>query len=454
MGIFFQLLLLQVAVILCLLVPRSLAFNEVNSGIMTRIRPNRNMIKMKSLPSSLRSLKLQMSNSIDETPTSYRPAWWKKAAISAGLFLSTAMMTPNIEPAFAADTAKVGLCLLKSCQKELAQCLLNPKCFANVVCLNTCNNRKDEAACQINCGNYFENDVVGVFNNCAVSQKKCVPQKQNEGEYPLPDVNSMVKKFDTSIWNGRWYISAGLNKLFDIFPCQVHFFTSPAPDKFYAKINWRIAEPDGEEFTRNALQNFVQDPKNPAHFINHDNEYLHYKDDWYIIDYEPDDFVLVYYQGSNDAWDGYGGAFLYSRAPTVRPELIPRLEKAVSSMNLKYKWSDFTLTDNSCPLQTKSPTLLREEYAKRLLLTEEEQLQQQLTGLRNAAVSTIVADEKEFLKSFSVLEKEVEKFETEIAKDASKVVSRVENEIVKDAKEIAKDVMDVEKSVERSFKSK
>lgn len=43
----------------------------------------------------------------------------------------------------------------------------------------------------------------------------------------------------------RWYISAGLNKIFDTFDCQVHFFTSPYPGKFYAKLFWRINEPDG-----------------------------------------------------------------------------------------------------------------------------------------------------------------------------------------------------------------
>jgi violaxanthin de-epoxidase len=59
------------------------------------------------------------------------------------------------------------------------------------------------AECQIKCGDMFENDVVGVFNSCAVSQKKCVPQKQDDGSYPLPAASSMVKAFDTSIWNGR-----------------------------------------------------------------------------------------------------------------------------------------------------------------------------------------------------------------------------------------------------------
>lgn len=304
------------------------------------------------------------------------------------------------------------------------------------------------------CGDLFENDVVGVFNTCAVSQKKCVPQKANENEYPLPSMASQVKKFDTSIWNGRWYISAGLNKVFDTFDCQVHFFTSPQPGTIFGKINWRINEPDGEIFAKNTLQKFVQDPKNPAHLINHDNDYLHYKDDWYIIDYEPNDFVLVYYQGSNDAWDGYGGAFLYTRESTVRPELVPRLEKAVASMGLKYQWSDFVITDNTCKDQAKSSIVLREEFAKRLLLTEEEQLQQQLTILRNVAVNTISSEEKGLEKSIQFLEKEVEIFERELVKDALEIEKEVVKDVVGVEQEIVKDVVDVEKGFFRSFERK
>jgi hypothetical protein len=82
------------------------------------------------------------------------------------------------QPVMAADTVKIGTCLLKNCQLELARCLLDPKCFANIICLNACNDKEDETACQIGCGNLFENDVVGQFNGCALSKKQCVPQRQ------------------------------------------------------------------------------------------------------------------------------------------------------------------------------------------------------------------------------------------------------------------------------------
>eukprot|EP00607_Mallomonas_marina_P011032 CAMPEP_0182421274 /NCGR_PEP_ID=MMETSP1167-20130531/6586_1 /TAXON_ID=2988 /ORGANISM="Mallomonas Sp, Strain CCMP3275" /LENGTH=383 /DNA_ID=CAMNT_0024598233 /DNA_START=128 /DNA_END=1275 /DNA_ORIENTATION=- len=372
----------------------------------------------------------ELLSSIDDTNDSncLKPSklsWLKVTVAALSIFAITGSGLPS--PAVAADTVAVGKCLLQNCQKELAQCILNPKCLANVICLNTCNDRKDEADCQIKCGDIFENDVVGVFNACAVSQRKCVPQKQDEGLYPIPAKESLVTKFDTSIWNGRWYISAGLNKLFDTFDCQAHFFTSPYPGKFYAKLFWRVTEPDGEFFTKNAIQRFVQDTSNPAIMYNHDNDYLHYKDDWYIVDYEPNNFVLVYYRGSNDAWDGYGGAFLYTKSPSVDPALFPRLTEAVARMKIPYQWSDFTLTDNSCKEQVESPVILREKYASKLLITEEETLQQQLTAARNAAVNTIIEDEKGAAKSIDFLEKELEIFQNEAKKD----VTGIEEAVVK-----------------------
>ena len=360
------------------------------------------------------------------------PRWLSSAVLGLGLAAGSVggggMLLP--EAAQAADTVKVGKCLLQSCQKELGECILNPNCLANVVCLNACNGRADEPTCQIKCGDTFENEVVTKFNTCAVSDKKCVPQKQDEGLYPVPA--NLVTSFDTSIWNGRWYISAGLNKVFDTFDCQVHFFTSPYPGKFYAKLFWRITEPDGEFFTKNAVQRFVQDPKSPGHLVNHDNDYLHYKDDWYVLDYEPDDFVLVYYRGSNDAWDGYGGAFLYTRAPTVRKDLYPRLEKAMENSGLSYRWKDFTLTDNSCKAQSEDTAVLREKFVGKVLVQEEQQLAEQLTALRYSAVNEVVKDERGFERAVRNLEKEAEKYVKELEKVVEQDLEAVEKEIAKD----------------------
>ena len=96
--------------------------------------------------------------------------------------------------------------------------------------------------------------------------------------------------------------------------------------------------------TRYAIQEFVQDPKYPGIMYNHDNEFLHYQDDWYVLAQKPDAYFLVYYRGSNDAWDGYGGAFIYTRDPKLPKKYYGEIDEALAKVG--YSLKDFTLTDN------------------------------------------------------------------------------------------------------------
>lgn len=367
----------------------------------------------------------------------------------------------NVEPAFAADGKAIGLCLLQKCRLPLAKCITNPNCLANVICINSCNGKEDETGCQIKCGDTFENSVVGEFNKCAVSDMDCVPTRPDDGSYPIPADDVLVPKFNTNLWNGRWYITAGQNELFDIFPCQVHFFTETEPGKFFGKLNWRIQEPDGEFFTRDAIQEFVQDPKQPAHLINHDNEYLHYQDDWYIIDYAEDNnkegvppFAFVYYRGANDAWVGYGGAVVYTRDAKLPPEIIPRLREAAKKVNFDYD-KDFTATDNTCTeISEGERIMMREKFAGNAIIQTEEQIQAAAVRARGNAANSVKAqkmliegDVEKAENAFLELENKAIEFEKEIVKD----VVGLENELVKDVtlleKEIVKDVTSIEKEI-------
>jgi violaxanthin de-epoxidase len=121
----------------------------------------------------------------------------------------------------AADPATVGKCLLSSCQSALAGCLADGGCLQNLVCVNACTGAPDVTACQIRCGDLYADQAVDVFNSCAVSSKKCVPQRLDEGLYPLPPDCALDNGFELSKFTGRWYITAGLNELFDLFDCQV-----------------------------------------------------------------------------------------------------------------------------------------------------------------------------------------------------------------------------------------
>ncbi|KAF6166356.1 hypothetical protein GIB67_034907 [Kingdonia uniflora] len=283
-----------------------------------------------------------------------------------------------IPSAVAVDALKTCSCLLKECRVELAKCIANPSCAANIACLQTCNNRPDETDCQIKCGDLFANRVVDEFNECAVSRKKCVPQKSDVGEFPVPDPAVLVKSFNIGDFTGKWYITSGLNPTFDAFDCQLHEFHTEA-NKLVGNLSWRIRTPDTGYFTRTAVQKFVQDSLRPGILYNHDNEFLHYQDDWYIlsskIENKPDDYVFVYYRGKNDAWDGYGGAFVYTRNNVLPESIVPELERATK--NVGRDFSTFIRTDNTCGPEPPLVERLEKtvEQGERTIIREVEEIE-------------------------------------------------------------------------------
>ncbi|XP_002987036.2 violaxanthin de-epoxidase, chloroplastic [Selaginella moellendorffii] len=268
-----------------------------------------------------------------------------------GLLLGTCLLLHPANHAGALDietAQKTWKCLLGGCRSELVRCVRDPSCAANLVCLETCS--PGDLNCQVRCGDIFQNKVVEEFNTCLLSKKKCIPQSANDGSYPVPPDCALVEKFNTQDFTGTWYITSGLNPLFDLYDCQVHEF-SASPHKLTGKLTWRVTTPDGGFITRNAMQNFVQkNPKRPGVLSNHDNEYLNYKDDWFIVsarlNNQPDDYVFVYYNGSNDAWDGYGGAVVYTRSSSLPKSNFPELRLAAAKVGLDF--DNFKMTDNSC----------------------------------------------------------------------------------------------------------
>jgi len=229
-----------------------------------------------------------------------------------------------------------------------------------LVCLQGCFGAPDEADCQIRCGDLYASKAVATFNTCAVTEKSCVAQRKDEGKYPVPPFDALADGFtiDTMVKEKRWYIVAGLNRDFDIFDCQEHFFDKGEDGKMYIKINWRVNRPNGQFYERSDVQRFYQDPDGKAILYNRGNVMLHYQDTWYIPAYKEGEWVYIYYRGTNDAWDGYGGATVYATSPDLKPEWIPDLEAA--SKKVGVDWKDMVITDNSCkpapPLTITAPT--------------------------------------------------------------------------------------------------
>ncbi|KAH8491244.1 hypothetical protein H0E87_023408 [Populus deltoides] len=261
-----------------------------------------------------------------------------------------------------------------------------------------------------------ECSVVDEFNECAVSRKKCVPRKSDVGEFPVPDPAVLVENFNMADFSGKWFITSGLNPTFDTFDCQLHEFHTES-NKLVGNLSWRIKTPDTGFFTRSAVQRFVQDPVHPGILYNHDNEYLHYQDDWYIlsskIENKQDDYVFVYYQGRNDAWDGYGGAVVYTRSAVLPESIVPELEKAAKSVGRDF--SKFIRTDNTCGPEPPLVERLEKtvEEGEKTIIKEVEEIEEKVEKVGKTELSLF----QRLTEGFKEIQKDEENFLRELSKE-------------------------------------
>jgi len=384
-----------------------------------------------------------------EQPKSRRRSVVNAALGAAAAGIIAAGVSAFDQPAQAAEVSaqeeskEVVECLFQKCRNELFGCLANTACAANLVCLSQCTGKPDEIACQIRCGDLFQTAAIDKFNDCAITRGKCVPQRPDESLYPIPEPTSLVQDFDMTKFTGDWYITMGQNKLFDTFDCQLHKFSYDETKKMLVgDLQWRVGTPDGGFITRSAEQTFRQDQNQPSLLINDGNEFLHYSDNWYIasaqLEGKDTDHVFVYYRGINDAWDGYGGAVLYTKQPTVPQSLEPTIKTACERLpNIKF--SELAKTNNQCG---KEAPLI--ERIEKLEKTTEKAIEDEGKVLVGAL-------EREEEQIFEGIEERVLQIEGEVYKDAN-INARIGQEVVNDLafliKGFERDVIGAEKELE------
>lgn len=248
-------------------------------------------------------------------------------------------------------------CIIRKCAPEFLDCLGDVDCLAVTACLTTCGNAKrsveESLSCQTRCQSLFESQTIDRFNDCVVSREKCVSPGITPMSYPQPSEDSIAVRFEPGALAGKWYISAGLNPLFDQHPCAVHIFEE-TESGLKSRFSYRVLEPDGSVVTRAGVA--ALSPNRPG-VLNVVTGKLHQREVWYVLDFSEvkgEEFVLYYYQGSNDAWVGFGGAVLFTRTSTVPPALVQRVSKALLRTGIDF--DKFVINDNSCgPLAASLP---------------------------------------------------------------------------------------------------
>ena len=72
---------------------------------------------------------------------------------------------------------------------------------------------KTSTTLQIRCGDLYADKAVEAFTACAVSDKKCVPQRVDESTFPQPPPTALDAKFDLNNFQVIFLSSAGVRQL-------------------------------------------------------------------------------------------------------------------------------------------------------------------------------------------------------------------------------------------------
>lgn len=139
----------------------------------------------------------------------------------------------------------------------------------------------------------------------------------------------------------------------------------------------------------------------------------------------------MYYRGRNDAWDGYGGAVIYTRSSVLPESIVPGLQKAAKSVGRDF--STFISTDNTCapepPLVERLEKKLEE--GEKTIIEEVEQIEEEVVEKVGKTEMTLF---QRLAEGFSELKQDEENFLRELSKEEMDIL----NDLKMEANEVEK----------------
>lgn len=142
----------------------------------------------------------------------------------------------------------------------------------------------------------------------------------------------------------------------------------------------------------------------------------------------------MYYRGRNDAWDGYGGAVVYTRSSVLPESIIPELQRAAKSVGRDF--STFIRTDNTCgpepPLAERLEKKLEE--GEKIIIEEVEQIEGEVEQEVEKVEKTEMTLFQRLAEGFNELKQDEENFLRGLSKEEMDIL----NDLKMEANEIEK----------------
>ncbi|KAJ0078931.1 hypothetical protein Patl1_23009 [Pistacia atlantica] len=126
-------------------------------------------------------------------------------------------------------------------------------------------------------------------------------------------------------------------------------------------------------------------------------------------------------RGSNDAWDGYGGAVVYTRSSVLPETIVPELEKAAKSVGRDF--NKFIRTDNTCGPEPPLVERLEKtvEEGEKTIIREVEEIEGQVEKTEMTLFERLA-------EGFKELQQDEENFLRELSKEEKDLLNQLEME--------------------------
>lgn len=146
------------------------------------------------------------------------------------------------------------------------------------------------------------------------------------------------------------------------------------------------------------------------------------------IENKPEDYIFVYYRGRNDAWDGYGGAVVYTRSAVLPDSIVPELEKAAKSIGRDF--STFIRTDNTCGPEPPLVERLEKtvEEGERIIVKEVEEIEEEVEKEVEKVGKTEMTLFQRLAEGFNELKRDEENFVRELSKEEMEFLDEIKME--------------------------
>jgi len=239
------------------------------------------------------------------------------------------------------------VCLALHCAIQTGTCYLDSDCKKVLECLQGCVGRPDESPCQFECETTLGNgnQKFESLLQC-MADNSCFPEVPPDGKCLAEDDQTVQTLTDLKQVEGEWWVTRGIScgqegwrGGFDRYPCQHARY-------FRTETGWvnNITCSTKPEYTLDteiiATYTLASLPKPGIIQLDYTNDVplLPQVENWKIVSFPSEDYMMVFWCGTNPALD-YNGGFVVSRSRTeegMPAEVEAELRRVATSFGVDY----------------------------------------------------------------------------------------------------------------------